>query len=75
MEILKIQYFSGVSFMISIQDKMIVAENCKEYKPKNYIEGLKVSYLSNSCSNCVNFVNERCSKKLFDEIEGIINMN
>lgn len=75
LEILKIQYFSGVSFMISIQDKMIVAENCKEYESKNYTVGLKASYLSNSCSNCVNFVNEQCNKKLFDEIEGIINMN
>ncbi|CAB1262811.1 hypothetical protein ACFHWD_19455 [Clostridium sp. MT-14] len=61
--------------MISIQDKMLVAENCKEYKSKNYIVGLQASYVSNSCSNCVNFINEQCSKKLFDEIDGILNMN
>ncbi|HBC96557.1 MAG TPA: hypothetical protein DC034_07150 [Clostridium sp.] len=61
--------------MISIQNKMVVAENCKEYRPKNDVMGLEVSYISNSCNDCVNFVDEQCSKKLFDEIEKIVNMN
>lgn len=61
--------------MISTQDKMIVAENCKEYESRNNILGLQVSYISGNCSNCVNFTNGRCSKNLFDKIEEVISMN
>ncbi|ADK13196.1 MULTISPECIES: hypothetical protein [Clostridium] len=61
--------------MISAQDKRIVAENCKEYESKNSILGLQVSYISGSCSNCVNFVNNKCSKDLLYKIEQVISMN
>lgn len=61
--------------MISTQDKMIVAENCKEYESKNNILGLQASYISGSCNNCINFVNNKCTKNLIYEIEQIISLN
>ncbi|MFL0197046.1 hypothetical protein ACJDU8_15985 [Clostridium sp. WILCCON 0269] len=61
--------------MFPLQDKMIVAENCKEYRAKNYMFSLQASYISNNCSNCTNFCNNRCSKNLFHKIGEMISVN
>lgn len=61
--------------MISIQDKIMVAENCEEYKPKVYILSANITALSQGCNTCVNYVNDKCSRKLFEEIEKKIKVN
>ncbi|WP_333861825.1 hypothetical protein [Clostridium sp.] len=61
--------------MFSLQNKMIIAENCKEYKSKTYTADLQTSYISNDCSNCINFSNNICKKNLFNKIGKMINNN
>jgi len=62
--------------MVSSEIKMRVAQNCHGYRPKYYM-GLmnSITYGSESCSSCVNYVNEKCTEGLFDEIREIIMLN
>ncbi|AYD39082.1 hypothetical protein D4Z93_00250 [Clostridium fermenticellae] len=59
--------------MLSFQDKMLVAQNCSEYEGYNIFSN--ISSISPNCDYCVNFKNGMCSKKLFNEIDGIIKLN
>lgn len=61
--------------MFSLQDRMIVAENCEEYKPKNYMLDPQASYISNDCNSCINFSHNKCKKNLIDEIGKMISIN
>ncbi|EDK35796.1 Hypothetical protein CKL_3818 [Clostridium kluyveri DSM 555] len=61
--------------MFSLQNKMIIAENCKEYRAKSYMSDLQTSYISNDCSNCINFSNNTCTKNLFNKIGKMISIN
>lgn len=61
--------------MISNFTKMRVAQNCSSYKPRYAVCAMSVSTLSESCSNCQNYENEKCSKGLFNGIMESINMN
>ncbi len=61
--------------MVSLQDKMLVAENCIEYETKNYIRIINMSSICGSCNDCVNYINDVCTKKLFEEIKQIVMKN
>lgn len=61
--------------MISNSMKMLVAQNCDNYNPKYILSLLSMSSLSESCSNCQNYVNGKCTKESFDEIMETINRN
>ncbi|WP_368489438.1 hypothetical protein [Clostridium sp. BJN0013] len=61
--------------MFSSQDKMIIAENCKEYRARSYMLSLQASYVANDCSNCMNFSNNKCTKNLFNKIGKMISIN
>ncbi|MTK13623.1 MAG: hypothetical protein F8N39_16580 [Clostridiaceae bacterium] len=61
--------------MISIQEKMLVAENCAEYKPKVYTFNSNRSAISQGCNTCVNYINDKCNKELFEQIEEKIRIN
>ncbi|MCT8978743.1 hypothetical protein N4T77_19355 [Clostridium sp. CX1] len=59
--------------MISVQQKMIVAENCVEYKPKVFITAM--SFISQGCESCRSYIDGKCTKELFTVIEEKIRMN
>ncbi|WP_123052604.1 hypothetical protein [Clostridium sp. JN-1] len=59
--------------MLSFQNKMLVAQNCHEYKA--YIVFTNMSALSPNCDYCVNYENESCTKNLFEKIDQIIKVN
>lgn len=59
--------------MISVQQKMLVAENCGEYKPKILITSM--SSISQGCEGCISYINGKCTKELFKKIEEKIRMN
>lgn len=61
--------------MISIQEKMLVAENCEEYKSKIPILNESVSAISQGCNTCVNYINDKCTKRLFEQIGERIRIN
>lgn len=61
--------------MVSLQNKVLVAQNCIEYESKSYIKIINMSSICEGCSDCVNYINGKCSKELFEEIEQIIKMN
>ena len=63
-------------FMVSSDIKMRVAQNCHGYRNIYYM-GLmnSISYESESCSSCVNYVKEKCTEGLFDEIREKIMIN
>ncbi|MCY6372785.1 hypothetical protein [Clostridium ganghwense] len=61
--------------MISNETKMVVAQNCLGYQPRYAITMFSMGTLSESCSNCQNFVSGKCTKGLFDEVMQIINRN
>jgi len=62
--------------MISSELKMRVANNCNSYSPIYYM-GLmnSITYGSESCSGCINYVKEKCTQGLFDEIRETIMIN
>ena len=62
--------------MVSSEIKMRVAQNCHGYKTR-YDMGFinSITYGSESCSSCVNYVKEKCTEELFDEIREIIRVN
>jgi hypothetical protein len=59
--------------MSSIHQKMLVAENCIEYRPKNFTTNM--SFISQGCSSCISYINGECNKELFEEIKERISMN
>jgi len=59
--------------MSSICEKMLVAENCMEYTPKNFT--VNMSFISQGCSSCVSYIDGKCNRELFDEIKASITMN
>jgi D-arabinose 1-dehydrogenase-like Zn-dependent alcohol dehydrogenase len=61
--------------MISLEDKMLVAENCIEYKPKKYIVSLSMSSICTNCDYCENYKNNICSKGLFEKIDEMVKIN
>ena len=62
--------------MVSSEIKMRVAQNCHGYRPR-YSMGLmnSITYGSESCSSCVNYVRGKCTEELFDEIRETIRVN
>lgn len=61
--------------MVSMYQKIIVAENCDEYQSRNYVLNSQISYISHGCSDCINYVNNKCTRELFEEIEERIKKN
>lgn len=62
--------------MVSSEMKMRVAHNCHEYRPRNEFRLMNsITFGSESCSSCINYVSEKCTKGLFDEIREIISLN
>ena len=59
--------------MASVQQKMLVAENCAEYEPKNFTTAM--SFISQGCSSCISYMSGKCAKELFEEIEEKIRLN
>lgn len=62
--------------MVSSEIKMRVAQNCHGYRTR-YPMGLisSITYGSQSCSSCVNYVRGKCKEELFDEIRETIRVN
>lgn len=61
--------------MISIQEKMIVAENCEEYKPKEHVLNASMSAISQGCDICINYINDKCTRELLKKINEEIRIN
>lgn len=61
--------------MISLEDKMLVAENCIEYKPRKNIIILNMSYICVNCNYCENYEDGICSKELFKKIDQMVKVN
>ena len=62
--------------MVSSEMKIRVAQNCHKYKPRYELGFMNsISYGSESCNSCVNYVREKCTEGLFDEITKIISIN
>lgn len=61
--------------MISGELKMRVAQNCPGYHSRNAYYFMGGGTVSESCSNCTNYVRGKCSKHLFDEIKETIRIN
>ena len=62
--------------MESIEIKIRVSQNCHCYKIKHSMELINnITYRSESCNSCVNYIKEKCREGLFDEIREIISMN
>lgn len=55
--------------------KKIIAENCFGYEPYSILNLYSMADLSPSCENCLNFVEGKCEKGLFDGIRERITMN
>jgi len=61
--------------MVSGQVKMIVAQNCPGYQARYGMVMSTMGSLSQSCSNCGNWIRGRCIKDLFDEVRERIRVN
>lgn len=61
--------------MLDSEMKNIIAQNCNSYETKFQIINMSVGRLSESCSNCINFKRDVCSKGLFNEMKDIISIN
>jgi hypothetical protein len=61
--------------MVSEELKMTVAQNCSGYRPRSVYLSMSMGTLSESCNNCANFINGKCAKGLFNEIEREITTN
>jgi len=56
-----------------IREKMLVAENCMEYTPKDFT--INMSFISQGCSSCINYIDDKCDRELFEGIKDSISMN
>ncbi|WP_010241361.1 hypothetical protein [Clostridium arbusti] len=61
--------------MLNSEMKNVIAENCESYETKFKIVTMSVGRLNESCSNCINFRGEKCTKGLFNEMKDIISVN
>lgn len=61
--------------MVSEMEKMAVAQNCRGYEPRNAAVMSSMGNLSESCSNCSNYVRGKCIKDLFDDIRNTLRFN
>lgn len=61
--------------MVSSGVKMMVAQNCSRYNPKSALPMSSIGNLSESCSNCSNYIRGRCVKNLFENILDTIKVN
>ena len=62
--------------MVTNEMKMRVAQNCHGYRSKYDLQLINsITYESESCSSCINYVREKCTEGLFDEIREIIRVN
>jgi hypothetical protein len=61
--------------MVSLQDKILVAQNCDAYRSKTYMLITPISYIAQNCSQCINYTNGKCIKELFKQIEEKIKVN
>lgn len=61
--------------MLDSEMKNIIAENCGCYETKFKIVNMSVGRLNESCSNCINFRGDKCTKGLFNEMKDMISIN
>jgi len=61
--------------MVSSEIKMMVAQNCHGYIPRSVSFMEIFGNLSESCSNCSNYIRGNCVKGLFDDIRDTIKIN
>lgn len=61
--------------MLSSETKSIAAQNCDSYIPYNPVMQLSMTDLSQSCSNCSNFIKGKCITGNFSEIMKKIKIN
>ena len=60
--------------MISSELKMMVAENCSCYESR-VVTMASIGGLSESCSNCSNYIRGVCLRGLFKDISDVILIN
>jgi hypothetical protein len=61
--------------MLSEVDKMKVAQNCRDFKPRSIGIMNGFGNMAESCSNCENLKGEECEKRRYDDIVRLININ
>ncbi len=62
--------------MVSSEIKMRVAQNCHGYRPRYGLEFMSsITYVSESCNSCSNYVRGKCVVELFDEVRETIRGN
>jgi len=61
--------------MVSSELKMMVAQNCFDYDTRSAVAMASLGNLSESCSNCSNYIRGRCVKGLFEDILDTIKIN
>jgi hypothetical protein len=59
--------------MITSEIKMRVAQNCDKYIAKDLVN--EITYRPHSCSSCTNYLIDRCSEGLFNDIRETIMIN
>jgi ribosomal protein L19E len=61
--------------MISGELKSVIAQNCEEYDSYSTLYKMSMGAHYRSCSNCCNYVQERCNKNLQDEMKTKLSRN
>jgi hypothetical protein len=61
--------------MISNQMRSIIAESCPGFEEKYIVSMLSMGNLAQSCNDCANFANGRCTKDLFNSLKEKIERN
>ena len=62
--------------MVSNEIKIRVAQNCHGFRTSYFTELVSsITFGSENCSSCVNYVRGICTKELFQEIREIIRVN
>lgn len=55
--------------------KSIIAQNCEEYNSYNILHLISMGAQYRTCSNCSNYIKEKCIKGLQDEMKEKLSKN
>jgi hypothetical protein len=61
--------------MIADDAKSLVGENCDEYSPKYVFHEASMTNLARNCLGCSNYLNNKCSKDLFNKLHENLSIN
>ena len=73
---INIKHKDRSEIMVTSEIKVRVAQNCNGYIDKCKLDLInKITYRPHSCSSCVNYLREKCSEGLFNDIRETIMIN